>query len=83
MAPKFKVGQKVKIVTKEPTLKKYARETGEIMDFGYAEAETLPGIKEKVPDGEHLVIYQVRRDKNGFLVSITEKSLVALKEKKS
>ena len=82
MVPKFKVGEKVKIVTKEPLFKKYARETGEIMDSDYMKVEDILGIAEGLPAGTHLVIYQVRRDKNGFLVSIPESSLVASKKKK-
>ncbi len=81
MEPKFKVGQKVKIVTKEPTLKKYAKETGEIIDSDYMKVEDLLGIAKGLPGDTHLVIYQVRRDKNGFLVSIPESSLVALDKK--
>ncbi len=79
MEPQFKKEQKVKIVAKVPGLKKYANETGEIIDYGYAKAETIPGMAKGLPEGTHLCIYQVRRDKNGFLVSIPESCLKALK----
>ncbi|MBI2287871.1 MAG: hypothetical protein HYU83_02635 [Chloroflexi bacterium] len=79
---KFKKGQKVKIVTRLAALKKYAQETGEVMDYGYAKAETIPGVVAKsIPKDTHLRIYQVRRDKNGFLVTIPENGLAALKKK--
>lgn len=77
---KFKKGQKVKIVTRLTALKKYAKETGEIMDYGYAKAETIPRVAKGIPKDMQLRIYQVRRDKNGFLVTIPENALVALKK---
>ena len=80
MQPKFQKGQKVKIVSRVALLKKFSKETGEIMDYGYAKAETVPGVAKGLPKDMHLLIYQVRRDKNGFLVSIPENALNALKK---
>ena len=75
---KFKKGQKVKIVTRLAILKKYAKETGEIIDYGYARVETIPKIAKVLPKDKQLRIYQVRRDKNGFLITLPENALAAL-----
>ncbi|MDP3879856.1 MAG: hypothetical protein Q8Q07_06090 [Dehalococcoidales bacterium] len=81
MQPKFQKGQKVRIVSRAAALKKYSRETGEIIDYGHAKAETVTGVAKGIPPDTDLLIYQVRRDKNGFLVSIPESALAEVKTK--
>ncbi len=80
MQPKFQRGQKVKIVSRMALLKKFSKETGEIIDYGYAKPETVPGVAKGLPKDIHLLIYEVRRDKNGFLLFVPENALIALEK---
>ena len=86
MEPKYKNGQKVKIVsvknqhlrTKYPEIEQYANETGIVIGAVFTSIRNVVGMEEHVPGD--LYIYQVRLDRGITLKAVLEDALVPLDE---
>lgn len=86
MEPKYRKGQKVKIIKvkdqhghlKYPEIEQYANETGIIIGAVFTSIRNVVGMEEHVPGD--LYIYQVRLDKGITLKAVLEDALVALDE---